>query len=340
MTDTIETQDKTRTTEQAEWGDAISLWLATRKSEATRRAYARALEDLLASSGRRPADVTRTDVIRWTQSMQERGSSPATIAQRLAGVSSFFNFCMTEYVLDRPDGQSLLHNQNPAAGKSLRPKVELYGKACWLDRDEARALLGAIPTGTWQGRRDYALLLGYILLARRNTEWRRARWGDFERFGGQVVYRWTGKGKTDQRLDVPGPLWAAVCAYLQARGALKDHQPGDYIFTALSRTGLPMPGGRQVEANRPISAHEVGRLLKRYLLLAGLQAKQIKPHSLRHTGAMLMREAGASDQEIMEFLGQSNLAITQVYLHQLSGRRNNHWLTVSEMLGLKTGGGK
>jgi integrase/recombinase XerD len=336
MSDTIGTKIITKNTKQRDWSDAIELFLSSRKSEATGRAYGAALRDLLATSGKRPWEITRTDIIRWTRSMQERGMSPATIAQRLAGVSSFFAFCMTEYVLDDSE-QSLLHSQNPVAGKSLRPTVEMYGKATWLDKDEARALLEAINLATLQGKRDYALILGYVLLARRNTEWRRACWGDFESYGSQVIYRWGGKGKTDQRLDIPAPLWAAVCQFLQAAGRLEDAAPGDYVFTAMT-TGRKMPGGRVVEPNMPISAHEVGRLLKRYLLLAGLQAKHIRPHSLRHTGAMLMREAGASDQEIMEYLGQSNLAVTQVYLHALAGHKNDHWQTVSEMLGLFSGG--
>ncbi|RQV94488.1 hypothetical protein EH221_07390, partial [bacterium] len=98
--------------------------------------------------------------------------------------------------------------------------------------------------------------------------------------------------------------------------------------------GKKLPNGQVVQENKPICSHEVGRLLKRYLRLAGIQGKSIRPHSLRHTGAMLMQSAGASDREIMEFLGHKNLAITQVYLHKLKGNQNNHWMTVAEILGI------
>jgi integrase len=320
---------KTRVKSEA-WGEAITLWLDSRRSEATRRAYARSLEDLLTTCAKAPAEITRTDVRRWVGEMEKRGNAPKTVALRLTAASTFYEFVCTDYIVeDRP-----LHSYNPVAGKSLRPKVENYGKAAWLGPEEARALLRAIHKDSAKGLRDYALFLGYIMLARRNSEWRSARWGDFERRGDEITLRWSGKGKTDQRLRMPLPVWNAVCEYLRAAGKLKTVQPGDYIFTALGRKEQKMPNGVPVKANSPISAHEVGRLLKRYLRVAGLEVKHITPHSLRHTGAMLQRAAGASDQEIMEFLGHSNLAITQVYLHLLEGNQSSHWMKVSELLGL------
>lgn len=313
-----------------DWSDAISLWLSTRRSAATRRAYARALEDLLSSCNALPWDITRTDVMRWVQRMEAAGLAAATIAQRLAGVSSFYRFTMQDYYV----GQSPLHHLNPAAGSSLRPVVEMYGKAAWLSPDESKVLLRSIWKGSLVGQRDYALFLGYILLARRNTEWRTVKWGAFERHGDLVQLRWNGKGKVDQRLDVPLPAWNAVCEYLRAAGKLEHMQAGDYIFTSIGRKGKPIPSGGACGQNSPLSSHEVGRLLKRYLRVAGIEPRHITPHSLRHTGAMLRKEAGMSDLEIMEFLGHRNLATTQVYLHALVGNQDTHWMRVSELLGL------
>jgi integrase len=325
--------------DKAAWGDAIQLWLASRRSEATRRAYAKALEDLLLSSGKAPYEINRTDVRRWTLEMEKRGNAPATVAMRLAAVSSFFEFTSTDYYTD--GSQTALGTLNPAAGKSLRPDVETYGKASWLQPEEAKALLKAIRTVTLQGKRDYALFLGYIFLARRNSEWRKATWGDFQRRGDQVFLRWDGKHHTDQHLEVPLPVWNAVGEYLRAAGRLKEMKAEDCIFTAIRCVGKKMPNGAQLQPNQAICSHEVGRLLKRYLAAAGLTAgrtsARITPHSLRHTGAMLRRQAGASDQEIMEFLGHANLAITQVYLHTLDGHTDSHWMTVSELLGLEIG---
>lgn len=322
--------------QNGDWADAIELWLSTRRSAQTRRAYARALGDLLSTSGALPWELTRTDVLRWVLELEKRGNSPATIAQYISGASSFYHFAMDEYVVRDADGkQRPLHNMNPAAGKSLRPKVEMYGKAEWLSAEEAKALLDAIPRNTHQGLRDYALFLGYILLARRNSEWRSARWGDFKDLGGKIQLRWSGKGKRDQRLEVPPMVWSAVLEYLRAMGRMGKIQEDEFVFTAIGVGGRRLPNGNLMLTSHALSAHEVGRLLKRYLRLAGIEAKHIKTHSLRHTGAMLLKLTGASDQEVMEYLGHCNLAITQVYLHTMTARQEPHWMRVSELLGFK-----
>ncbi|BCY18659.1 tyrosine recombinase XerD [Leptolinea sp. HRD-7] len=331
----IETQNFTRTIPRRDWADAISLWLDSCKSANTRRSYAQGLQDFLASTTAMPWDVNHTDVIRYSRGLEKAGKAPSTINQRVSAVSSFYDFVTKEYLVRDPGGKQVpLHDYNPATGKSLRSTVELYGKATFLDPSESRALLDAIYRGTTQGYRDYALFLGYLMLSRRNSEWRLARWGDFEQSNGQIIYRWRGKGKQDQRLEVPAPVYQAVCAYIEKAGRLETIQPFDYIFTPVHRGNKPMPGGKRVNPDQPISGEEVGRLLKRYLKLAGLHAKGIRPHSLRHSGAVLMQEAGATDREIMEFLGHKNLSITQVYLHNLRGNHNSHWMTVGELLGI------
>lgn len=311
-----------------DWQAAISLWLERCNSPETRRAYARALEDLLIVSGAMPWEITRTDVLRWVEDMRKRGLKAATIALRASGASSFFRFCQEDYLVR---GQPL-HPSNPAAGRAVRPRVSLYGRSAWLSVEEAKRLLAVIGREDVRAKRNYALILGYLLLARRNSEWRTARFGDIETRDGKKFYRWHGKGKVDQLLELPAPVWSAVADYLEEAGRLESVRPEDHLFTALNDVRLP--GGQRIPQNQPISAHEVGRLLKRYCRLAGLDAATIHPHSLRHTGAMLRKKAGADLEEIMQFLGHSSLAVTQVYLHSLEGRSDQSWQKVAALLGL------
>jgi integrase/recombinase XerD len=337
MTDVVLTLPSTMIL-QEDWRQAIDLFFASRNTPATRRAYAAALQDLLTTTNRLPWEVTRTDVMRWVQGLKGRGLAPCTIANKLAGVSSFYRFCMEEYLVSSNGRDIPLHANNPAAGKSLRPKIEMYGKSTWLSPEESKALLRAIiPPGASRAdalaRRNFALVLGYILLARRNSEWRVARWGDFENRLGRVEYRWSGKGKHDQRIEVPTPVWNAVIEFLREAGRLEKIQAGDFIFTPIKEK-MHLPGGRILGNTAAISAREVGRLLKRYCRLAGLDAKAIHPHTLRHTGAMLRREVGDSVEVIMVFLGHSNLGVTSIYLHQLEGKSDQSWGSVADLLGL------
>jgi len=229
---------------------------------------------------------------------------------------------------------------------------------------EARALLQAIPRDTMQGLRDYALFLCYLATGRRNSEVRTLKWeafegaGDGERqfgerqAGERVWYRWSGKGKSDKRYECPLPVWQAIHAYLKAAGRLEGIRSDDFIFTALSdhAARLPNVSGKIAVVNEvndriadgetwrpgltPLSMHEVGRLLKRYARLGGLDPGKVKVHTLRHTAAMLRKESGASLEEICQFLCHSSLAVTQIYLHEVEGKKDTCWSRVEALLGL------
>ena len=293
------------------WQRALELWLGSRRCENTRRAYAAALQDLLASSGRAVYAVGRLDVAAWVEQMRGRGLAESTVQLRVSGVSSFYRYAADEGGVGAVD--------NPAGGRSLRRRVEPYGKAGWLSAEEARALLAAIDRSTARGLRDFALLAGYLLLGRRNSEWRGVRWGDLENRGAQGwQYRWSGKGKQDQRADLPAPVIAAVCAALYAAGRALG--PEDFVFEG--------------QAGRPIDASTARAIVKRSARLAGLDPRRVRVHTLRHTAAMLRKQAGCGLEEIMAQLGHSTLAITQIYLHSLEGRKDSSWGTVAQMLGL------
>lgn len=78
---------------------------------------------------------------------------------------------------------------------------------------------------------------------------------------------------------------------------------GDFVFTSPTYPGYPLP--KQTIQNR----------MKKYLQMAGLNTP-VTPHSLRHTHASLLAEAGVSLEAIMERLGHINDNITRrIYLH-------------------------
>jgi len=320
----------------AAWAEAFQLWLASRGSEHTRRVYRHTWEVFLNYTEKQPWEVNRADVARWIDEQRRLGLSEATLMQRVAALSSFYEYCRSEYEITTPDGRIVsLHDSNPAAGKSLRVKIDPYGKARYLSSTEARALLKAIPRDSVRGLRDYALFLFYLATGRRNSEVRLLRWGDFEQGDGRVWYRWSGKGKKNQRYECPREAWEAICAYLKADGRLEDMRLEDYIFTALSERAARLPNvGKGFKARRPISMREVSRLLKLYARRAGLDPVKLKVHTLRHTAAMLRKETGSPVDEICKFLSHSSLAVTQIYVHTVEGHADPNWVKVEALLGL------
>lgn len=325
--------DKTRI-----WLEAFDLWMSSLRSDNTRRAYRKSWDDFIAFTGKNPWVIGKSDVSRWVEDLRARGLSDCTRQLRVAAISSFYSYTMDEYTVYMADGKEIsLHGQNPAAGKSLRPKISPYGKAHYLTHEEARALLRAIKRTNIQGLRDYALFLTYLFTGRRNSEVRQLRWGDFELNAGRAWYRWSGKGKADQRFELPAPAWEAIKAYLKAAGRLETIQEQDYIFTALTdrATRLPTVNAAAFDPQRQaLSMREVGRLLKKYSKRAGLDPEKIHVHTLRHTAAMLRKEAGDDVEKICSFLAHSSLAITQIYLHRVEGQKDESWAKVETLLGL------
>ena len=290
----------------------VDLWIRSRGCSNTARAYRAALIDLQRACGKtRPEQISRADVVTWVQAMRERGLAPATIQQRLAGVSSLYRFLATD--LDMAVANPTVISSN------LRPRVTRYGKAFSLGAEEAAALLAVIDRETVIGARDYALYLGYLMTGRRNSEWRTLQWGAIDPTEERIYYRWSGKGHVDQRQELPRVVWAAIETALRLQGRWGRMQSGDALFTPI--------GGRE-----PLSMREVQKRLKFYARLAGLDPR-LRVHTLRHTAATLRRSDGADVEEIQQFLTHSSLAITQVYLHTTEIARDTRQSAVAMMLG-------
>lgn len=87
----------------------------------------------------------------------------------------------------------------------------------------------------------------------------------------------------------------------------------DLYRTALNKSG-PAPALFVNRFGGPLTARSVERLLKKYLAHAGLQ-HSYSPHTLRHSFATHMLDAGADLRSVQELLGHASLSTTQIYTH-------------------------
>ena len=98
------------------------------------------------------------------------------------------------------------------------------------------------------------------------------------------------------------PAIQAIEAWLPGRQELLAHLSRSSEAIFLNKNGTPL------------TVRSIGRILAKYLQLAGLNPTTT-PHTLRHTFATHLLDAGADIRGVQELLGHKNLTTTQIYTH-------------------------
>jgi site-specific recombinase XerD len=104
-----------------------------------------------------------------------------------------------------------------------------------------------------------------------------------------------GKGKKDRYAPLSPTLLEKLREYWRA------YRPDAYLFPG------PSP-------HRPLSAGSVERAIRRAAKSAGIR-KHVTAHTLRHSFATHLLEAGVDLRTIQIFLGHRSLRTTAIYLH-------------------------
>lgn len=285
--------------DRARWAALAEDWIATRKSDRTRRAYAYALARFFADVDAAPWQVTRADVARYGASLRAAGRSDATIAARLAAVSAFYQHARAEGLTDR----------NPAEGVP-RPSVEPYGHAAPLTRDQAAAVLRGPDRATVAGRRDYAMLLLQFTTGIRRAELVNIRRGDLTTTpAGDWLLTYRPKGGDQVTRPLPRRAVPALQAVLADRGELTADDP---LFVAADR-------GAARRVGRALTAEAWRGIVTKYT--AGALGFRVHPHALRHTVASLAWEKTHDLKEVQALLGHKHATTTQRYITRLEDNR-------------------
>jgi integrase/recombinase XerC len=240
-----------------------------------------------------PADWTTRLLRAFLAWLHEQKYAKTTIARRLAAVRSFGKYLCRQGVL----------LQNPAQG--LRGPRQEKRLPHFLTLADIQKLLAAPPDVDWAGRRDRAMLETLYASGIRVSELVGLDVPAVDLNDGVITVR--GKGKKE-RLALLGPdAVRALRRWLDDRTEL------------LKRTGsetgavfLNNKGGR-------LTTRSVGRVLAKHLRTAGLDPRT-SPHTLRHSFATHMLDAGADIRGVQELLGHKSLATTQVYTHVTTQR--------------------
>lgn len=306
---------------------AVATWLAAKAkrsgSQRTLTAYAETMSRFrlrLQAHGRdldEPDEqiiAAAAEAFAEERSTRGRGAgkpvTPSTYNQRLAIISSFYEFARRRRLLNRANPLELVE----------RRRDEAYQSAAPLDSRLVAQRLGQIDRETLIGLRDYALLAVGLSTGRRLAELAMLTWGDVEIAGGVVTLTFRkAKGGKVMRDQLSAPVGQALMAWVYRwYGGAISQAPDAPLWIALE----PNSRGHQ------LTHQAISDLCKRRLGTS-------KVHALRHTFAHGMEAVGASVSEIQARLGHSNLATTGRYLAKLRSAQNLHASELAALFGLR-----
>ncbi len=267
-------------------------------------AYARDLGELRDFLGRHLGTdawgwetVDRLAMRAWMAHLSRRGLGKRSIARALSAARTFYRF------LHRND----LVTTNPARAVGS-PKLDKHLPG-YLDRTQMATLLQALETRASEGRftdvRALALIELLYSCGLRLSELRGINRGDLDLLAGHVKVR--GKGRKERILPVGSHAQHALRAYERARDEL------------LARAGAAGTAGDRsafflsTRAKR-LSASATQRAVTGWLSEVD-EGAGLSTHSLRHTFATHLLDAGADLRAVQELLGHASITTTQIYTH-------------------------
>jgi integrase/recombinase XerD len=234
-----------------------------------------------------PARVTRTHLRDFVYLLKDMGLSPATIRREVSAIRTYFGFLVGEGRLTDDPSDRL---ESPRRGRTLPETLSLK---------EVEALLAAPSIDEPLGWRDRALLELAYGAGMRVSELCGIGLSDL--LLPEQLVRIFGKGGKERLVPLGRAVIGAVSVYLHTLRPELDrgHSRGRVLLNA---------------RGEPLSRVGAWGIVKRCAERAGI-AKDVTPHTLRHSFATHLLEGGADLRAVQEMLGHADLSTTQIYTH-------------------------
>jgi integrase/recombinase XerD len=259
----------------------VAGWLLSHRSPNTREAYRRDMAqwaEWCAEYGVELLAATRGHVDAWARTL-EATYRPATVARKLAVISSWYRYLIAERILNSSPTEAI---RRPRTGEG---HVELTPA---LDADELSRLVAAATAP-----RDRVLVLLLAVLGLRVSEALALDLEGLEMIRGHSTVLVTGKGGRQDRLPVPPLLLDAV----------------EQIKRSEHRTTGPMLADADGQRwNR----HQAGRALAR-LGRAAQIPRTLRPHMLRATAITRALDLGATLRDVQDLARHADPRTTRRY---------------------------
>ncbi len=227
-----------------------------------------------------------------------RGLAKRTVARKLSAVRSFYRFLHVEEQVEANPARSV---RSPKLDRSLpgfltRAQMEtVFGSA------EARAMEGGFT-----GVRNLAIIELFYSTGIRLSELQGLNVADADLVSERV--RVLGKGRKERIVPVGSAAIGALRRYLPKRDeVLASATRPDRRALFLSQNG------------RRLSVRQIQNVTGKFLEPVA-EGANLSTHSLRHSFATHLLDAGADLMAVKELLGHASLSTTQIYTHTSTER--------------------
>lgn len=272
----------------------LDFFTANIRNRHTRRAYYNAacrFSEFCAA--RRVFDlenVKPVHVAAYIESLRDGFAKP-TIKQHLAAIRMLFDWLVVGQIID----------VNPAHAVRGPKHVVKKGRTPVLNREEARALLSSIDTGTLKGLRDRALIAVMIYTFARVGAVLQMNVGDYFTQGRRAWIRLHEKGGKEHEAPCVSKLETYLDSYIAAAG-IADDKDGPLFRTTGRFTGTP----------HRMTQQDGHRMISRRARQAGI-GTPIGNHSLRATGITDYLKSEGTLEHAQNMAAHSSPRTTKLY---------------------------
>jgi integrase/recombinase XerD len=277
----------------------------------TLEAYRRDLSDLsefLSHSGQSFA-VAETQMLRdFLADLDTRGFKSSSIARRLSAIRHLFRFLLNERL--RSDNPAAILS-GPKRGRALPKVLSIADVDRMLTRAKELALdSDASALQRLRRIRLYCLLEVLYATGLRVSELVALPLSAARHDARMIVVR--GKGNKERLVPLNDASRQAMTDYLAAMDLLrpetrKNATTSKWLFPSFGESGH-------------LTRQHFARDLKELAVSAGLAARLVSPHVLRHAFASHLLHNGADLRIVQTLLGHTDISTTQIYTHVVEER--------------------
>ena len=227
-------------------------------------------------------------VIRSYLGYLHQKNKKTTIARKLSALRSFFKYLVKRGILKDNPADAVL---TPKQDKTL---------PTYLAVDDMFRLLDSIQTGKLLDLRNRAIFETLYSTGIRVSELAGMKTLDVD-FDGATV-RVLGKGNRERVVPVGRKALAAMRTYrkrLERESGITIEENGPLFLN---------------KNKGPLTTRSIARILDKLVRACGMLTP-VSPHTLRHSFATHMLDAGADLRVVQELLGHKSLSTTQKYTH-------------------------